>query len=281
MKKKIVTILIAVLAGILLCVFVYSGYRILSSKQEYAESKELYDDAVTRYTTVNDNPSSVQPEKEMSGTEGSENSPDVPDPEAEEDSDAAPIRVDFDALKKVNPDIVGWIYCEDTVINYPVVQGENNEYYLKKGYDRKYSFTGSIFLDSRASPDFSDANNIIYGHNMMDASMFAGLEKWKDQAYYEEHPVMWLLTPGGDYRIRIFSGYLTDARSEAFSIIPANGSFLQKYLDKALAKSDIRTDHAPDGTGKYVMLSTCAYDYKTARYVLHGEMERIGPDGTE
>ena len=275
MKKRLGTVLIASIVLILLAVFGFSLYKILSSNKEYADSRALYDDAAARFTTVSDAAPSSESEKGALPPESGNEEETSPASEEEEGA-SAPIKVDFDALKEINPDVVGWIYCEDTVINYPVVKGKSNETYLKTGYDRKYSFTGSIFMDYRSSSDFSDANTVIYGHNMLDKSMFAGLQAWKDQSYFEAHPVMWLLTPSGDYRVRLFSGYTTDARSEAYTLIPANGDFLSQYLEKAARKSDFQAGFTADENGRFVMLSTCAYDYDHARYVLHGELERIG-----
>ena len=104
-------------------------------------------------------------------------------PEDEELVDAVsgpkpPISVDFDTLKSVNPDVVGWIYIEALDnINYPVVQGDDNETYLHTTYENNYNFAGTIFVDYENSSDFSDCNTLIYGHNMKNGSMFGNLKK--------------------------------------------------------------------------------------------------------
>ena len=74
-------------------------------------------------------------------------------------------QVDFSQLAQINPDIVGWIYIEGTKINYPVVQAENNRYYMSRLFDGSYNASGCIFLDCRSSSDFSDRHSIIYGHH--------------------------------------------------------------------------------------------------------------------
>ena len=92
----------------------------------------------------------------------------------------------------------------------------NDDAYLHRGYDGNYVYAGSIFLEAQNTPDFLDGNSIIYGHNMKDGTMFNCLEEWADQAYYEAHPTVWLLTPTQDYKINLFSCHLTDARSGCY-----------------------------------------------------------------
>ena len=91
-------------------------------------------------------------------------------------------------LKEINEDCVAWIYIEDTAINYPVVQGSDNSFYLKHLIDGKWNSAGCIFLDFRVDSNISDRHSIIYGHHMKDGTMFSGLTKYKKQDYYEAHP---------------------------------------------------------------------------------------------
>ena len=197
----------------------------------------------------------------------------------------APISVDFESLCAENPDVVGWIYCEGTPINYPVLQGKDNDQYLYHDYTGAYNIDGSIFVDADNAPRFADSNTIIYGHNMNSGSMFACLEKWRDQGFYEEHPVIWLLTPEQDYEIVLFSGRHVGAHTEAYDIISQPGEELKTFLTAALDETDFTIDEKYavqidaidaqpglqlDLRNRYVMLSTCAYVFDDARYVLHG-----------
>ena len=111
------------------------------------------------------------------------------------EGEKAPISVDFAALKAENPDIVAWLYSADTPINYPVVQSDDNNYYLRRLTDGSYNSNGTLFVDFRDAPDFSGFNTIIYGHRMKSKAMFGTLPGYLEQEYYEEHPVMYLLTP--------------------------------------------------------------------------------------
>ena len=120
----------------------------------------------------------------------------------------APIEVDFEALRKVNPDVIGWIYCPDTVINYPVMHGETNDTYLHHSYDGTYNASGSIFEDARNGRGFVDPVSILYGHHMASGAMFATLDLWQAVDYFYEHPVMWLLTPTRDYKADPNANYI-------------------------------------------------------------------------
>ena len=92
-----------------------------------------------------------------------------------ETADIVPIQVDFDVLSKENQDVIGWLYCPDTSINYPVVQAADNEYYLHRLLDDSKNAAGTLFMDYRNSADLSDWNSVIYGHNMKNGSMFGSL----------------------------------------------------------------------------------------------------------
>ena len=188
-----------------------------------------------------------------------------------------PIQVDFDSLQALNEDIIAWLYCEGTVIDYPVCKCEDDEFYLEHAYDRSPSHSGAIFLEAENFPDFSDTNNILYGHHMKNKTMFATLSYWAEQEYFEQHPYMWLLTPDQNYRIDLFSGYLTSALSDVYTIYQGYGMQLEEYLVKAAESSDFTSDVViPEAGFSYVVLSTCEYQFENARYVLHGKLVPAG-----
>ena len=227
---------------LLAIVFVSSAAVIGFTMWQYSEASRIYDEASDKYTA-----------------EGSK----------------APIEVDFKALQKENPDIVGWIYCEDTVINYPVLQGKDNDQYLHTDYQGDYNIDGSIFVDADNTPGFTDSNTIIYGHHMNSGAMFAGLVNWADQEYYEKHPVIWLLTPEKNYKIVLFSGHHVSSSSSMYDIIKTPGKEMNTFLSEALEMSDFSTDVKLNPNGRYVMLSTCAYLFDGDRYVLHGVLVTV------
>lgn len=247
MKKWVKRSIFIVLLAVFLGSTGYIGY----STWQYKVNERLYTQLAGEYTQVSEA---------------------IPADAAKKDRILAPITVDFAALQQQNPDVVGWIYCEDSVINYPILQGEDNDYYLYHSIDGAYSKAGSIFMEADNKQDFQDPNTILYGHHMKDKSMFASIEYWAEQAYYEDHPVMWILTPEQDYKVLIFSGYNTPAVSDTYKIFHEPCPELNEYLSKCAAQSDFETGIEPDGKGKYVVLSTCSYVFEDARYVLHGVM---------
>ena len=201
MKKRILRVIFAVL----LLIFIGSVGGILFIQKQYKDNERLYAQASEKYTT----PGKI-----------------------DESGQAAPIVVDFDKLCRENEDVTGWIYCEGTPIDYPVMHGDDNDYYLHHAYDGAYSVSGSIFTDSGNREGFVDSNTIIYGHNMNDGSMFACLTKWSDQKYYKKHPVIWLLTPERDYRIDLFSGYTTSAYAETYTMFQEPCAEMYAYIFK-------------------------------------------------
>ena len=193
----------------------------------------------------------------------------------------APLEADFAALQEANPDIVGWLYCEDTVINYPVLHGADDDMYLRHLYDHTYSNSGSIFVEAANRKRFQDANTIIYGHNMHNDTMFGTLDEWADQEYYETHPVLWLLTPEQDYKIEIIAAYRTTADSSTYTIFSDVGPEIDAYIASMTAQSAIQTAAQPETDTRYVLLSTCADSFSSdiARFVVHGKLTPVASAG--
>ena len=125
----------------------------------------------------------------------------------QDDADIVLPSVDFEALRENGPDIIGWLSLPDTVLNYPVTQTDNNEYYLNHLYDGTYNKVGCLFADYENRAGFSDRNTIVYGHNMRDGSMFALLNRYDEQSYFDTHRQMYLVTPKGGYVMEIFAAF--------------------------------------------------------------------------
>ena len=137
--------------------------------------------------------------------------------EGTDGSDGKQTVVDFKALKKINPDIVAWIRIPDTSIDYPVVQGNDDSYYLTHTFKKTEHVAGAIFLDSDNNADFSDDKNIIYGHNMKDGSMFRGLRNFLGDKFLKEHHILYLYLPDeGVWIFVIVKCEYTPADGDAF-----------------------------------------------------------------
>ena len=196
------------------------------------------------------------------------------------DAEAPPIEVDFALLREENPDVVAWIYCPDTDVNYPVLQGEDNDYYLRRGMDGRSLLAGSIFVDCRNAADLSDDNVIVYGHNMRNKSMFGLLPSYAKQEFYEEHPVWYLLTPTANYKVELFAGFVTSTSSLVYSTEQEKTEDGQPIMRKAWEDSNFQGGDPPKEGERTLTLSTCSYEFSDARYVLIGVLREIGGSQT-
>ena len=257
-KMPLSRILILVLAC---TVFLFSGYQILAYFTENRSGEQLQQELIDQAVEVATEPVVTVPAQSV--------------PPTTEPVERPPISVDFAVLQAQNPDIVGWIYSEGTVINYPILQGVDNQQYLRRLYDGTKSTLGSIFLDFRNLSDFSDLNSLVYGHNIRSGQMFASLSSYREQEYYEEHPVMWLLTPDKSYRIDLIAGMVVPSDSEVYEIY-SYPEDLQAGLEYVLANSTFDAgDVDAAAVERIVTLSTCSYDYNDARYVVIGSLIEV------
>ena len=192
----------------------------------------------------------------------------VAEDNSEEKSEAPPIQVDFNLLCNQNQDVIAWLYCPDTPINYPVVQAADNDFYLRRLLDGSYNTAGTLFMDFRNSDDFSDWNSIIYGHNMKNDSMFGTLSDYKAQSYFEEHPVMYLLTPEQNYKINLLAGFVTPANSELYSAFNPSVEERESLVKEWMNASDFDSASILASEYNLITLSTCSYEYSNARYVI-------------
>ena len=257
--KKSVKILLTVLCLIFVGIFAFSGYKLYSIIHEYKVAENKYNDLSSQFVNSDrKKPDSEQSEEDKLANE-----------------ETSPIDVDFDALREQCADVVGWIYSEDTVINYPMVIAEDNFYYLRRMIDGNYNSSGTLFLDCLNEGDFSSKNTLIYGHNMRDGSMFASIRNYDKQEYYDAHPKLYINTPDGNYRVEIFSGYITDADSDTYTIGFGSDEEYQAYLDKMVSQSAFTSDVKPTSADRIVTLSTCTYEYSDARFVVQGRLVPI------
>lgn len=177
--------------------------------------------------------------------------------------------VDFYTLQSINPDIVGWILIEGTEINYPIVQGTDNSYYLSHLFNGEQNSSGCVFLDNRNSPDFSDTNSVVYGHHMKNGTMFSGLDNFKHQSYYDEHRIAYLLTPEKNFKVEFFAGYVANVEDDAWNMNFTASGF-EDWCARVIVKSCFAGDIIPSSNDRIITLTTCSYEFKNARFVLHG-----------
>ena len=287
-SKKTAALFLALLA-----VFLFAGYKLVTTWLDYRQSEVYYEGLTEAFVQAAPTPAPVAgktaapvateppavtetpkeaateviaaptPASSALATETPAPTPAAPAP---------PISVDFARLREINPDVVGWIYCEDTAINYPVLRGANNDVYLHRQLDGSQSYAGSIFMDSACAADFSDDNTVLYGHNMKNGSMFAGLPRFGEAEYFAAHPRMWLLTPAGNWQVRLFAAFVTKAGDWAYAVNFEGATAREAFLDQATAASSVDSGLRPAEDVRLLTLSTCNYSFDKARYVVIGEL---------
>lgn len=185
-------------------------------------------------------------------------------------------KVNFKKLLKVNPDTVAWIrfYPEPSTINYPVVQGKDNQEYLHKTFSANENTLGAIFLAAENRGNFLDKNSIIYGHRMNDRSMFWHLEDYSDPKFYKKNPFFYIYTPDGHKRTyRIFSTCVVEDMSDTYTTKFLSDEQYKTFLDKAKSTAEYDTGVEVDTDDLIVTLSTCTSADDNHRYVVRGVLE--------
>ena len=201
----------------------------------------------------------------------------TPDPNARPEEVTAseiPFTVDWDYLASINSDIVGWLYCPDTVINYPVVQSSNHDFYLNHGFDGSSNTTGTLFVDRDSVPGIVQSNMIIYGHNMKDESMFGTFKHYVDRSYYEAHPTLYYLTPNQCYRIDLICAHIVEATNENFPGYFSSLSDYNSYLGRITTSAFWVNSAAVTTEYQLLTMSTCTSSsgYSDPRLLVQGMM---------
>ena len=165
--------------------------------------------------------------------------------------------IDHEALKKTNPDYVGWLYVPCLEISYPVVQGTDNDYYLHHTFENTENVTGCIFIDSECEPDMSSYNTFVYGHNMKNGSMFGSLRQLLTKSeILSEDPYIYYYTEDGVYAYRAYSHHRVPPKSGYFSYVKSHQEYSQ-YVDMALSDRLVDLQTPVDKQRNSIILSTC------------------------
>lgn len=197
-------------------------------------------------------------------------------PEIQEDGGAS-----FEELLAVNPDVCAWVTLDNTQIDYPVLQGEDNLSYINTDVYGDFALSGSIFLDSRNEKDFSDTFSLLYGHHMEQDLMFGDLDLYADETFFNENFSGTLMLPDRSYQLTVFAYLLTDAGnknifepgqwkndtvSELFSYLTENSLYLRQETLTKLEQEE---------NPQILAFSTCSSDYTDARTVVLASMKPV------
>ncbi len=266
MKKRF---LIKVLFLFCAVLFLLSAGTLISYWRAYREGKEEYE-ALVRDTVC------VRQDIFKEGAQRTDT-----EPGGQESSDSnglfpPALSIDFDALSEVNDDVVAWIDFPGQEISYPVVQGDDNDYYLNHTFGNTRNIAGSIFQDARNKGMMTDENTIIYGHNMKNGTMFGLLKKYREKTYLDRFPYFDIYTPDGVYRCRIFAAGNVAAREEYYPAAFSDENERRQYLERMKSFSWYEipaVEHAEKAP--LVLLSTCTGADHNNRFVLAGQAVRF------
>ncbi len=271
-KKRNPTASLLLTIGIIACagVIAFAAFKLVSTWLEYRKGVEEYD-GLRQYTQIAEGAGEPEEpeEEEILPAEPIEILP-VADEDDMRTRRKPPIDVDWTSLKKINEDIIGWLYIGALDVSYPVVQGEDDDYYLHRTFKRQDNFAGSIFVEAENSRDFTDHNTIVYGHNMMNGSMFGTLSHLTSEEKYKDDPYFWILTPKGNYRYRMFSLHVTEISSDVYTLFSGADRKFLDWCNRMQAASSVKTEREKFTIhSKVVTLSTCTGD-SAKRYVVQG-----------
>lgn len=237
-----------------LCLFTYSSYELTNIYLDYEDGDNAYENMEDMF--------------EIPNIDGGEQETDINGNKIVNSKDQAVWKYDFEALKNMNSDAVGWIK-QGNIISYPIVVGTDNDYYLTHNAAHVENKAGAIFVDYRIIGGMEADNCIIYGHNMLNNSMFGSLIKYSSKSYYKEHPTFDIYIGDTGYRYYIFATYETDEIGDTYSYNFLNDEEFQKYIDLSIAKREYATDVEKITTeDKIITLSTCTRGNDTKRYIV-------------
>lgn len=246
-------------------ILMFSSYKIIKYILDTKSMNDINEEVLINAST-----------QEIQATENAENV----NPPIEKTSDywtfikTSFLDVDFDELLKKNNDTVAWIQINNTNVNYPIVQAKNNEYYLKKAFDKSYNSAGWIFMDYRNDAKNFETNTIVYGHSMKNTTMFGTLLKARNKSWYTDKS-NWIIKLSTPYEFtlwQIFSLYSIDPESYYIKTDFNNESDISMFFNNLKERSiyDFKTEiNAKD---KILTLSTCSSTNGKKRFVIHAKI---------
>ena len=189
-----------------------------------------------------------------------------------DDSDPE-MAVDFSYLESVNPDIVAWIDLPDTGISYPILQSGDDkyeDYYLHHNVDNSYGYPSSIYMQKLNASDFKDPVTVLYGHNMKNGTMFAGLHNYEDADYFANHSDITIYTPTGTKHYRVFASLFYDDRLilDAYNGFQTGESVMAFYEESVSLADNVDYGVTVDENSKILVLSTCERGQSDKRYLV-------------
>ncbi|WP_343210285.1 class B sortase [Anaerolentibacter hominis] len=263
--KKTKNLIINLSMAVLLVIFLFSAARLIRYHQEAKKNSNIYEELVSETVRVPEQMPMLQEENE-------------PVREEQTDEHWSPRYIDFDKLALINDEIIGWITAEGTSVDYPVVQTDNNEFYLNHDINKNVSSYGAIFADADAELSGNPFNTVLYGHHMKNGQMFGELKKYREPEFRERYPYFTYTDQSGSRKFEIFAVCVTDANENGRNFLPyhrytggseeENEEFLGKVHELALYETGVEAA----GNDQIMILSTCTYEVENGRMFVVGKL---------
>lgn len=189
--------------------------------------------------------------------------------------------INFEELAGINADIYAWIRIPDTKIDYPIAQRAGDDsYYLSHDMYQEPRFAGCIYTEDCNSKDFMDPNTVIYGHNMKNQTMFQNLHLFSDTDFFNKHPDVYIYTPDGVLRYKVFAAYTYDNRHIMNSFDFNDPEVFQQYIDDIFSvrsmSANIRDDVEVTADDHIITLATCIGGQTNSRYLVQAVLIKGG-----
>ena len=274
--KKLKTFAVSVIAASLGLLIYCGGFYIKSYEQNLA-AKQGYEEIADIAATSDGEKIPKIEKKDGSSSKEKSKSEKKRNKKNQKDTDKADkIRESFgiswENLRKINPEVAAWITISGADISYPVVQGTDDEYYLRHNFKKEEDLFGCIFLEHNNKKDLTGSHSIIYGHNMEGNMMFANLNRYEQPEFLKLCPEIEILTPERKFLYRIFSVEQASSHSPAFEYgYELSSSAYKRQLSVLKNNSMYDTGVEPNETERMVTLITCnSHLDKEIRMAVHG-----------
>ena len=245
MKKEILIVLSVVLVVVIVACGLWLGYYAVDSQHQKQTYQTLAEDFLLE-----------EPESSLSLAENDSPEQSSTTQETVVTLTTAPPRHDLAALQSENPDCVGWLTIPDTSVDYPIVWTPNDpEHYLRRDFYDSYASGGTPFLDGRNKPQAEGQNLIVYGHNMLDGSMFKPVLQYLTPNFRQTHQDIYLELNGAQYHYQVLAALETSTRSPVYAYTDLSDSTEMEGF-RAMLLEETSLDAIPHAEG-YLTLSTC------------------------
>jgi sortase B len=255
--------------GVAVSVFAFSTYKISMYYADEYRSKEQYNELREIYYKTESEPEPIHQPTVKNNIMEPVDSQDVSTANKEKEY---VVQERFASLLQMNEDVVGWLKIEGTVIDYPVMQAKDNDFYLYRDIHKKDNVNGSIFMDYRNRTREDDRHTILYGHNMKNKSMFASILNYESRWYFENHSMIEFDTIYQNGKWQIFSAYFTDENYDYIRTEFSGAEDYKAFLDDIKGRSLHSNNVGINENDIILTLSTCGNSSDVSRFAVHAKL---------